>query len=95
MTTNEDVYFLKTTDIEKIHEKIVYRQEKFGESLLMSIGVVLMNYGDGEVDVVCVNNEWVGKKKDLQPRDGIPLCPNGHPLYEVSTPPRLALVKEN
>jgi hypothetical protein len=60
----------------------------------MSIGVVLMNYGDPFVKVKCTNNEWSGIKSDLTSRNGIPLCPNGHPLFEITRAPRLALVFE-
>ena len=40
----------------------------------------------------CVGGEWKGTKGDLTPGGGLPQCPNGHPLLETSTAPRLALV---
>jgi len=85
---------LNTSDIENIKQKIDYRQAAFGEDFLLSLGVVLMNYGDKYVKVVCVAGEWSGTKKNLVPRDGIPLCPNGHPLIETTQAPRLALIEE-
>lgn len=56
--------------------------------------VVVLNYGDHLTGVSCVGGEWTGIKGDLTPRDGIPLCPNGHPLLEQSTRMRLGLVPE-
>ena len=86
---------INSEDIAIITEMIEYRQEKFpDESFLMNVGVVLMNYGDRQVQVHCINGEWRGVKADIQRRDGIPLCPNSHPLLETSNAPRLALVWE-
>ncbi|MET0786308.1 MAG: hypothetical protein ABWY25_06340 [Paenisporosarcina sp.] len=86
---------LNVTDIENIAQKVEYRRLQFDEDFMMSLGVVLMNYGDRYVKVICINGEWSGTKADLIPRDGIPLCPNSHPLFEVSTAPRLALIEED
>jgi hypothetical protein len=81
-------------DIEEINQKIQIRQLKFPEDLRMSIGVVLMNFGDQFVEVSCIKGEWHGKKADLQSSSGhIPLCPAGHPLIETTTAPRLALIE--
>lgn len=85
---------LNVSDIENIAQKIEYRRLQFDEDFRTSLGVVLMNYGDRHVKIVCVNEEWSGTKADLIPRDGVPLCPNGHPLFEVSTAPKLALIEE-
>lgn len=86
---------LNAEDIEKISDSIQYRRDRFQEeSFNMSVGVVLMNYGDRQVQVRCIGGEWTGIKGDLTPRDGIPLCPEGHPLVETSTAPVLALVWE-
>lgn len=89
----EVVRIIGITEANIIVDKIMVRQAKFNEELGMSIAVVLLNYGDGEVQVKCVGNEWAGSKKDLTPRNGIPLCPNGHPLFELSDAPKLALIK--
>jgi hypothetical protein len=86
---------LNVGDIENIVQKIQYRRLQFNEDLRMALGVVLMNYGDRYVKVRCINGEWSGTKADLIPRDGIPLCPNGHPLFEVSKAPQLALIEED
>lgn len=88
----EVIKVLNVTDIENIVQKVEYRQLQFNEDLMMAIGVVLMNYGDRYVKVRCVNEEWEGTKAYLTPRDGVPLCPNGHPLLEISKAPELALV---
>ncbi len=85
--------FLGVADIGRIAEAIEQRQQRFpDETLTMSVGVVLMNYGERQVNVRCVADEWTGTKGELAPRDGVPLCPNGHPLLEISPAPRLALV---
>lgn len=89
-----DPQFLSVQDVQKITASIRSRQERFGEGLDMSVGVVLMNYGERHVRVKCIAGEWSGTKGDLAPRDGVPLCPNGHPLLETSRAPRLALVDE-
>lgn len=91
----EIIKLISVSDIDEISEKIVHRQEKFDEDLRMAIGVVLMNYGDGEVKVQCIGKEWRGTKADLknQNPDGVPLCPSGHPLFETTVAPRLGLIR--
>lgn len=75
--------------------KFVERREKFPEETEQtSFLVLLLNYGDHLTEVWCINEEWRGIKGDLQPRDGIPLCPNGHPLIESPRQRRLGLVQE-
>ena len=87
--------YLKVSDIERIKDKIDNRQFAFDEDLATSIGVVLLTYGDSHVKVDCISGEWSGVKGELQSiGEGIPLCPNGHPLLEVSNAPRLALIFE-
>lgn len=87
------IRYLDISDITKITEAVKARQENFSEDLTMSIGVVLMNYGDRYTDVKCVKGEWEGKKINLLvKRDGVPKCPNGHVLMETSQAPFLALV---
>ena len=88
------IKILNVTDVHNIHQKVEFRQLQFDEDLMTSIGVVLMNYGDRLVQVTCVNGEFTGYKGELPPRDGIPLCPLGHPLFEVTKAPRLALIEE-
>ena len=61
----------------------------------MSVGVVLLNYGERYVDVTCIGGEWSGTKAEVFRHVGVPLCPNGHPLIETSNAPRLALVDED
>lgn len=89
------VKIINVDDIKSISEKIKYRQDTFlNEDFIMSVGVVLMNYGDKYVLVSCIKGEWSGTKEELYPREGVPLCPNGHPLFEISTAPKLALIIE-
>lgn len=86
--------YLTVPDVEDIADRIQQRQHHFNEDLTASVGVVLMNLGERYVRVECIGGEWSGAKGDLTPRQGIPLCPNGHPLIETSTAPRLALCEE-
>lgn len=88
--------YLGVKDVEEIALRLKRRAERFpDEEFTMSIGVVLLNYGERHVKVECMGREWAGTKGDLQPRNGVPLCPNGHPLLEVSRAPRLALVDDD
>lgn len=76
-----------------IAEKIQLRQERFeGEPLFDSIMVVLLNYGSGYARVICINGEWEGIKNELPPATGIPLCPNGHPMLEITQGKKLGLI---
>lgn len=86
--------FINADDIEEITNKIGIRQGNLDEDLMVSIGVVLMNYGDKYVEVTCVMQEWRGTKGMFPPHVSIPVCPNGHSLLEITRAPRLALVNE-
>lgn len=81
-------------DLDIILINLDARNEKFpNEDFRTALGVVLFNYGSGLVKVVCVGSEkWTATKADLPPRKGVPLCPNGHPLLEMSEAPKLALI---
>lgn len=85
---------LGVADIGKITDAIEQRQRRWGEPLHMSVGVVLLNYGEGSIEVRCTQGEWSGTKADLSGGRGLPLCPNGHPLFEGSGRQVLALVDE-
>lgn len=91
----EVVKVIDPEDVKRITEAIEFRQVNFGEDSLTSVAVVLLNYGERYVRVHCLPGEWSGTKGDLQPRRGIPLCPNGHPLLELGDAPRLALIAED
>lgn len=80
-------------DIQMMVEKIKWRQERYGEELMFSVGVVLLNFGDRYVQVSCLGGEWHGKKGDLEDREGVPTCPNGHPLFENTQAPILAIIE--
>ncbi len=83
---------LNIQEAEQIAAAILWRQEHWeSESLRQSIMVVLLNHGNKYVKVECVAGEWAGTKGDLE-GSGLPRCPNGHPLFEVSGGKRLALV---
>ena len=84
---------LKVQEAEGIAAAILWRQEHWeGESLRQSIMVVLFNYGGKYTKVECVAGEWSGIKGDLEPRNGVPHCPNGHVMFELDGGKRLALV---
>lgn len=65
------------------------------EDKITSFLVVVLNYGDHLTEVSCIAGEWNGMKGDLQSREGIPLCPNGHPLLENAYQLRLGLIPES
>lgn len=95
MGTTTDPQFLTASDVDHIAESIQYRQTRWpSETFVMSVGVVLMNYGSKHVRVHCINGEWSGTKGDLPPGTGIPTCPNGHVMVETTEAPRLALVAQ-
>lgn len=77
---------LSPQDVEVIFQAIMKRHNKFpDESMMMSAVIVMLNIGDRYAKVWCVDEEncgWGGEKQDLQPGEGIPRCPNGHPLYQ-------------
>ncbi len=76
-----------------IAKTISWRQKNWEkESLEDSIAIVLLNVGDEYTKVDCVRGEWSGAKTNLRMVGGLPHCPNGHPLFEVSKGKRLALV---
>lgn len=58
----------------------------------VSFFVVVFNFGDHLTPVRCTKGEWKGLKKDLPKREGLPLCPNGHPLLESRNQVRLGLI---
>jgi hypothetical protein len=71
------------------------RRERFpSEPSNTSMFVMLFNFGDHLTPVRCIKGEWAGTKGELAPRDGIPVCPDGHPLLESGEVHRLALVAE-
>lgn len=72
------------------------RRERFAdEDERTSFLVVVLNYGDHLTAAACIGGEWQGTKGDLPQRDGIPLCPNGHPLTESFVQFRLGLVQDH
>lgn len=89
----EIIKIIGVKDIDDMSAKIAYRQKNFAEDLTTAIGVVIMNYGDDQVRVKCVGQEWSGIKGELPPQPGVLLCPNGHPIFETSMTPRLVLVR--
>lgn len=83
---------LSVEDAKQIADRIHRRQANYGETLEMSIMIVLLNYGDHLTAVACTAGEWSGTKGDLAPGAGIPQCPNGHVLMESGRQVRLGLV---
>lgn len=89
--------FVKDIDLEDVHDivdAIAYRRGTYQESLEQALAIVLLNYGARFTRVRCVNGEWSGLKKEIPQTIGIPKCPNGHVLYELSVPGKLAIIKE-
>ena len=82
-------------DVDQVVDAIELRMHKFGESLRMASAIVLLNYADRFTKVICTQGEWEGTKKDILPGDGIPHCPNGHPLFEEEGHRGLILVNDN
>lgn len=86
---------LKVEDGQAIYEAFRSRRERWAdEDEFTALMVVLFNFGDRLTGVSCTAGEWSGVKGDLPPRDGIPLCPNGHPLFESPNRWRLGMVPE-
>jgi hypothetical protein len=90
------VSVLTVIQADDIVSRFFERRGRFAEETEhTSLMVVLLNYGDHLTAVTCVGPErWSGTKADLTPRDGIPHCPNGHPLMESGNRKRLGLVDE-
>lgn len=87
--------YLSVHDVQEIASSIEERQQRWpDESITMAVGIVLMSYGDRFVHIKCIAGEWEGVKGSLPRIPGLPKCPNGHPLIETSTAPRLALITE-
>lgn len=86
---------LTLEEVEEIWSSVKYRRSRFlDEPMEMSLKVVLLNWGNGEKEVRCIDGTWAGRKRDLAPRDGPPLCPDGHPLLEIGPDYRLGIVAD-
>jgi hypothetical protein len=92
MNINDPIY-LDVEMVQEIGKAIAHRMSKFTETVQFAASVVLLNYGDKYKEVECVKGEWSGTKADLPPTNRLPVCPNGHPLFE-GLGKRLALVDE-
>ena len=82
---------------DEISDIIEFRQAQFdGESLDVSIKVVLFNYGDNRRIAHCIGGDWSGPKSEMnQSPTGLPACPVcGRVATEDATAWRLALVRE-
>ena len=83
-------------DGQAIYESFRSRRDRWtDEDEFTAVMVVLFNFGDHLTGVSCTAGEWSGVKGDLAHREGIPLCPNGHPLFESPHRWRLGLVPES
>ena len=85
---------LELADFNEILDALATRKRNFPtEPEDMRLGTVLFNIGDRFTKVVCVNGEWNGMKKDASRSvSGIPLCPNGHVMFETDPGPKLGWV---
>ena len=78
----------------RLSDAYFYRRERWAdEDPRTSFLVAVLNYGDRLTAVACIGREWSGTKGDLQRQEGIPLCPNGHPLIEFGPRCRLGLIE--
>lgn len=83
----EIIRTLTIQDTKDVAQSILARREIFpDEPFEQTVGVILFNFGDRITFVSCINGEWRGQKKDLQPTGTIPKCPNGHVLMQGYTP---------
>jgi len=81
-------------DLDNVLEAVRARQVNFpDEPAVLSFGVVLMNIGDRYTKVRCINGEWEGLKLEIPKGEGIPTCPNDHPLIEAQTRLRLGWIE--
>jgi len=73
---------LKGIGVEVILQAIVGRQQNFPDEDLMTMTIpfVLMNIGHTFDPMICVEEEWRGRRKDCarDPETKKPVCPNGH-----------------
>lgn len=84
---------LSISQAEELYATFRRRRERWtDESEPDAFLVAVLNFG--MTAVACTAGEWTGTKAELAPRDGIPLCPNGHPLFEGRERLRLGLVPE-
>lgn len=72
-------------DIEMIFDLVAERGKKFpDEPGALTFAMVLMNVGDRFSTVQCTEQEWSGTKQEASTLEGLPICPNGHPLTYLS-----------
>ena len=70
-------------DVQTILDAIQRRQANFpDEPFEMCLALILLNIGDRYAKVHCIAGEWHGQKKDIPRGEGVPLCPQGHPLTQ-------------
>lgn len=75
---------LDIRDVYEIFEAVETRQKNFpGEPMSMTFLLILLNIGDRYSTVVCTQGEWTSIKKEIPKGEGIPTCPNGHPLTQT------------
>lgn len=81
-------------DFDILVKALQKRMENFPEeNFVLTLGLVLFNIGDRYAPVTCIEQEWKGLKRDIPPGEGIPKCPNGHPLIQ-GNPLRLGWMEE-
>lgn len=86
--------FLSPQDVNMIFQAIKERHEKFpDEPMQLTAVLVMLNVGDRFAPVSCVEECWEGYLKDVPSGEGVPKCPEGHPLFKEPGL-RLAWVKD-
>lgn len=72
---------LSMEDMEMIFEAVRDRQKNFpDEPASLSMWLVFQGIGERFRQIVCIEQEWTGLKKDVLYVGDEPRCPNGHSL---------------
>lgn len=81
-------------DVQMILDAVEQRKKNFPEEPSdMTMYLVLLNIGERFRQVTCTEGEWTGQKKDLKPIEKqVPMCPNGHPLFQAEETVKLGWV---
>lgn len=86
---------LTIAQAQELADRYLERRARFpDEDERQAFLVFLFNAGEAFRRVRCIHGEWSGTKGELPHREGVPLCPSGHPLFEDRLGARLGFVEE-